>query len=93
MYDVNYHVIRLTSQHDNQARLERVNRALPPSEPEDPRVQQLDDIPPYLVPAVDGLIASLDKSVRLRVESIPKRDNDGKPSASWILVLLGAYSQ
>ncbi|KAI1797708.1 asparagine synthase-domain-containing protein [Ganoderma leucocontextum] len=39
-----------------------------------PQVQTLDDIPPHLSTAVDDLIAQLDRSVMLRICSIPRRD-------------------
>ena len=54
----------------------RVNDTLPPADVE-PTLQNIADIPEYLVDSVDGLIAHLDQSARLRVENIPKPANDG----------------
>ncbi|KAI0036656.1 asparagine synthase-domain-containing protein [Vararia minispora EC-137] len=64
-------VQRRTGSHCLQAIPARVNRTLP-SESERPFVTSLDEIPPQLSSAVDGLISRLDRSVRLRIENIPK---------------------
>ncbi|KAI0670083.1 asparagine synthase-domain-containing protein [Trametes maxima] len=43
-----------------------------------PKVESLDHIPPHLTTAVDDLIAGLDRSVRLRVQNIPRRNTPGE---------------
>ncbi|KAI0651670.1 asparagine synthase-domain-containing protein [Trametes meyenii] len=53
-----------------------VNRALPDAEV--PKVESLNHIPGHLSTAVDDLIAQLDRSVRLQVENIPRRNTPGE---------------
>jgi asparagine synthetase B (glutamine-hydrolysing) len=52
-----------------QAGLCRVNQTLPHEDA--PLLQSLDDIPDFMLQTVDDLIFHLDRSVMLRVQSIP----------------------
>lgn len=47
----------------------KVNRTIPE---DPPRIEDLSHIPEFLTDAVDGIIAQLDRSVKLRTQDIPR---------------------
>ncbi|EPQ60903.1 hypothetical protein GLOTRDRAFT_113412 [Gloeophyllum trabeum ATCC 11539] len=59
-----------------------LNRIFPDNPP---RLQSLDVIPDFLLTTVDDLISQLEKSVRLRVQNIPRIHHDKGPASVAVL--------